>query len=208
MRTLVSIGGAVLLTVTALTTPASVIGTASGSCGAAEGQYGRNNLASDLFPGDPPATPAIHFEVNYAGVEAPTTIGVIVRRNDELEDQASVFTTTAMSPAGSYRGSLAGSFEPTGGPELNYGTYGSRLGNQRDHNRNQDGVAESRRAEIQNGARTSPYTGVAPGLYVFYVYTGEIKRVEKAVAETFPADQFVADEKSLLGRFECAVADE
>lgn len=128
------------------------------------------------------------------------TTGVIVRRNDEFEDQAGVFTTTAMSPTGSYRASIAGSFEPTGGPELNHGARGSRLGNARDYNRDQDGVSESRRAEQQNGARTSPYTGVVPGLYVLYIYTGEMR--------TLPDRRFVADERSFLGRFECAVADE
>jgi hypothetical protein len=200
MRRILSIAGAVLLAATASATPASAAGTAWGSCGPAEGEYGRNNLSSGLFPGDPPATPAIYFEVGYAGVEAPTTIGVIVRRNDELEDQAGVYTTTAMSASGAYQGSIIGSFEPSGGPELNAGSKGSRLGNEMDHSRNQDGVGESRRAEVQNGARTSPYTGVVPGLYVFYIYTGEMR--------TAPERRFVADERSFLGRFECAVADE
>jgi hypothetical protein len=200
MRKQMLIPGAVLLAVTSLVTPVRAAGTATGSCGPAEGQYGRSDLSSDLFSGSLPATPAIYFEVEYAGVEAPTTIGVIVRRNDELEDQAGVYTTTATSRSGSYRSSMAGSFEPTGGPELNAGAKGSRLGNQGDYNRNQDGVAESRRAEVQNGARTSPYTGVIPGRYVFYIYTGEMR--------TSLERRFIADEQSFLGRFECAVADE
>ena len=53
---------------------------------------------------------------------------------------------------------------------------------------------------MQNGARTSPYTGVVPGRYVVYVYTGEMR--------TSPGRRFIADEQSFLGRFECAVADE
>jgi hypothetical protein len=201
MRPSILFAGAVLLIVAALATPASAAGTASGSCGPAEGEYGRNNLSSKLFPGHLPATPAIYFQVDYTGVEAPTTVGVIVRRNDELEDQAGLFTTTATSPSGSYRSSIVGSFAPTGGPEINAGAKGSRLGNRSDWNRSQGGDdANDFRAERQNGERTSPYTGVVPGLYVFYVYTGE--------AGPPPAGRFVADERSFLGRFECAVADE
>ena len=201
MRASMFLAGAALLTIAASATPVSAAGTASGSCGSAEGEYGRNNLSSALFPGHAPATPALYFQVDYTGVEAPTTIGVIVRRNDELEDQAGVFTTTATSPSGSYRSSIVGSFAPTGGPELNAGTRGSRLGNRGDYNRSQGGDdANNFRAERQNGERTSPYTGVVPGLYVFYVYTGEIGPP--------PAGRFVADERSFLGRFECGVADE
>jgi len=200
MRASSLLAGALLMAM-ASTTPVSAAGIASGSCGPAEGEYGRNSLSSTLFPGHPPATPALYFRVEYTGVEAPTTIGVIVRRNDELEDQAGLFTTTATSASGSYRSSIVGSFAPTGGPEINAGARGSRLGNRSDWNRSQGGDdANNNRAERQTGERTSPYTGVVPGLYVFYVYTGEVGPP--------PAGRFVADEQSFLGRFECAVADE
>jgi hypothetical protein len=39
--------------------------------------------------------------------------------------------------------------------------------------------------------------GLAPGGYYFYAYTGELR-----------GGRFVADEKSLLGRFVCSVEDD
>src|SRR3954453_2846260 len=96
MRKLSSVVGAALLAVTALATPASAQSmSGGGSCGMSAGNYGITDVNSAAVNQSGHTVPALFYTVNYAGVPAPTTIGVIVRYNGELESQIAVASATA-----------------------------------------------------------------------------------------------------------------
>ncbi|HYU21027.1 MAG TPA: hypothetical protein VEQ11_20250 [Chloroflexota bacterium] len=217
MRKAFSIVGAALLAVSMFATPASAAGSASGSCGYSAGNYGENSLFPGPINPESGTVPAIFYQVNYSGVDAPTTLGVLIRYNGELESQVGLASATASNASGSLTGRFgaaslidperegAGSGSQRGGPTSNRvkawrgGTAGPG-GNQSAHSTG-NGAVSTRYNRVQAG--NSGYAGlggVTPGLYVFYVYTGE----ERDTAE---GRRFFADEKNFLGRFSCAVED-
>jgi len=101
MRKLSSIAGAALLAMTAFAAPASAQGaTAGGSCGQQAGDYGMTDVNSAQVNQAGHTVPALFYSVNYSGVPAPTTIGVIVRYNGELESQVQVASATAQNTSG------------------------------------------------------------------------------------------------------------
>src|SRR5215212_3313798 len=103
MRKLASIAGAALLAFTGLATPASAQSmSAGGSCGPSASDLGMSDVNSSQENGH--AVPALFYTVNYAGVPAPTTVGVIIRYNGELESQVTVGSTTAQNSGGSFDG--------------------------------------------------------------------------------------------------------
>src|SRR3954464_9844772 len=113
MRTLPSIAGAALLAVTALATPANAQGaTAGGACGRQAGDYGLTDVNSADVNQAGHTVPALFYQVNYSGVPAPTTIGVIVRYNGELESQVTVGSTTAQNSGGSFDGAIRANISP------------------------------------------------------------------------------------------------
>src|SRR5215212_8574638 len=105
MRKLASIAGAALLAMTALATPASAQSmSAGGSCGMSAGAYGLTDVNATSVNPAGHGVPALFYTVNYSGVPAPTTVGVIVRYNGELESQVTVGSTTAQNSGGSFDG--------------------------------------------------------------------------------------------------------
>src|SRR3954471_958138 len=114
MRKLASIAGAALLAMTALATPASAHSmSAGGSCGMSAGDYGLSDINSaKVNPAGGHGVPALFYTVNYANIPAPTTVGVIVRYNGELESQTAVAMVTAANAGGSFDGAIRANIDP------------------------------------------------------------------------------------------------
>src|SRR3954447_11652249 len=114
MRKLASIAGAALLAMTALATPASAQSmSAGGSCGMSAGDYGLTDINSNkVNPNGGHGVPALFYTVNYNGVPAPTTVGVIVRYNGELESQTTIGSVTAQNSGGSFDGAIRANISP------------------------------------------------------------------------------------------------
>jgi len=131
MRKLASIAGAALMALTGFACPAHAQApSAGGSCGASYGNYGLTDVNSSMIDKDGHIVPGLFFEVNYSGVPAPTTLGVIVRYNGELETQfLSNSLGTAASSSGTVRRVLftggqgiAPVTETPGGPAVDFST--------------------------------------------------------------------------------------
>jgi len=233
MRKLASIAGAALMAVTALATPASAQQmSAGGSCGSALGNYGLSDINSRMFGSDSHIVPGVFFEINYAGVPAPTTLGVIIRYNGELESQ---FLSTSLGAVESSGGTIRRSMvtggqgisittdgtintdpsfqgftgrDPTVQNHNNPGGSGFELGNNRARAGSKDGPLDH---SINGGAGNatggiSPSFGMLPGEYVFYVYTGSLGDVYNVKDGTVNRSAFIADEKGFLGWFSCGVS--
>ena len=114
MRKLSSIAGAALLAFTAFATPASAQSmSAGGSCGYSVGDYGFTDInSSKTMEAGESTVPALFYTVNYSGVPAPTTVGVIVRYNGELQSQIAVQAVTAENSGGSIDGALRANISP------------------------------------------------------------------------------------------------
>src|SRR3954470_21388921 len=101
MRKLSSLGLAAMFAVTTFATPASAQQMqASGSCGSSAGNYGITDVNSDMQSVDTETVNALYYAVNYSGVPAPTTVGVIIRQSGELESQVAVVSFTAQNSGG------------------------------------------------------------------------------------------------------------
>lgn len=211
MRKLASIAGAALLAMTALATPASAQGNmmAGGSCGTSVGAYGLTDVNSEAYGDSSHGVPALFYTVNYANVPAPTTVGVIVRYNGELESQTAVAMFTAQNAGGSFDGALRANISPDAqgfANSLNPGvvgrgdsSHGGTAGLNQSGNR------------ASSGARGGPgnsgtQAGLLPGEYVFYVYTGSTGDVWNVKDGTVARNAFIADEKGYLGKFSCGVS--
>jgi hypothetical protein len=231
MRKLPSIAFAAAFAAAAFATPASAqSGSASGSCGPGGGVYGYHDINSNMVNQSTDNVPAFFVEVNYSGVPAPTTIGVIVRRNDELEDQVLVYGPfTAQNSGGTLHlfaggGSGVSAIVEDGQPVGFRGPNGETEGftgstNPANHNNNagntfSPGANRAREGHI-DGPRdggiaptggTSPSSGVFPGDYVYYVYTGSVGDVYNVKDGTVARNAFIADEKGYLGKFSCGVS--
>jgi len=180
---------------------------ATGSCGGAAGAYGMTNVNSDMVNQFGETVPGLFYRVDYAGLPAPTTVGVIVRFNDELESQTAVQTFTAQGSSGMYEGAIRANISPEAQGFANSIDAGRRG--------RSDGPPSGGSAEHGN---RQPYTqakgglqgsgtqgGIAPGDYAFYVYTGEIRNMPETVKDGPAGPRFFADEKGFLGRFTCGV---
>ena len=194
MRKLASIAGAALLAMTAFATPASAQSmSAGGSCGYMAGGYGMTDVNSDWFGPDSHGVPALFYTVNYSGVPAPTTVGVIIRYNGELESQTAVVPFTAENSGGTFDGALRANISPE--------SQGFA---------NSNNLARSGRADGSgSGSRTQnsgTQAGLTPGEYVFYVYTGSRGDVYNVKDGTVARNAFIADEKGYLGMFSCGVS--
>jgi hypothetical protein len=194
MRKLSSLAGAALLAVTAFATPANAqAGMAGGSCGTSAGAYGLTDLNSTAYGSNSHGVPALFYTVNYSGVSAPTTIGVIVRYNGELESQTAVASFTASGAGGSFDGAIRANIDPSAQGFAN-------------------SINQARRGATDgsgSGARTQnsgTQAGITPGEYVFYVYTGSRGDVYNVKDGTVARNAFIADEKGYLGMFSCGVS--
>jgi hypothetical protein len=198
MRKLSSIAGAALLAMTAFATPApaSAAGMmAGGSCGYSAGDYGFTDVNSSKANTEGETVPALFYTVNYSGVPAPTTVGVIVRYNGELESQTAVQAVTAEHDGGSFDGALRSSIAPEAQGFAN-SINGARRGSA-------DGSGSGSRTQ---GSGTQG--GLTPGEYVFYVYTGSRGDVYNVKDGTVSRNAFIADEAGYLGMFSCGVSTE
>ena len=210
MRKLSSIAGAALLAMTALATPANAQApSAGGSCGQQAGDYGLTDVNSAKVNSAGHTVPALFYTVNYSGVPAPTTIGVIVRYNGELESQVQVASATAANTGGVLEGALRANISPDAQGFANSidagvrgrgdGTSGDRLTS--GHGNRITGA--SGRPGLQNSPTQG---GLLPGEYVFYIYTGSLDDVWNVKDGTVARNAFVADQRGFLGSFSCGVS--
>ena len=209
MRKLSSIAGAALLALTATVTPANAQGpSAGGSCGQQAGDYGMTDVNSAKVNSAGHTVPALFYSVNYAGVPAPTTIGVIVRYNGELESQIQVASATAQNSGGVLEGALRANISPEAqgfANSIDVGVRGRSDGGSDARAANASGNRSTtgQRAQQQNSPTQG---GLLPGEYVFYVYTGSIGDVVNVKDATVARNAFIADEKGFLGTFSCGVS--
>jgi len=222
MRRAFSMAGAAVLAVTTLVTPASAqTMRADGSCGMTADRFGLESLDAELNPHPQYNTvPNMFYEVTYQGVPAPTTVGVIIRYGGELEEQLGVSSFVADRSSGVFRTVLASSTDPSrsgGGTERT--SLSNRGGDTGGGGIRSNSYARSIKSSDQRaGASTSTSAGngqyigsaggLGPGLYTFYVYTGEIRNAPETVKDGPAGPRFFADEKGFLGMFECALEDD
>ena len=232
MRKLASIAGAAFLALTAVVTPANAQAmSASGSCSPGGNAWGYTDINSSMVNKSGHNVVWMAYRVDYSGVPAPTTIGVIVRRNGELEDQVGTQAAVASASGGTFYGTLvangtgATTIRENGVPVGFEGTNPDTEGfNTRDplpsNTANPDnGYLDQGASRARPGRRDgpkaggvgptggqSPSSGVFPGEYVFYVYTGSIGDVWNVKDGTVARNAFIADEKGFLGWFSCGVS--
>jgi hypothetical protein len=211
MRKLASIAGAALLAMTALATPASAQGNmaAGGSCGTSAGAYGMSDLNSTAYGSGSHGVPALFYTVNYANVPAPTTLGVIIRYNGELESQTAVATFTAQNAGGSFDGAIRANIDPANQGFANSidNSFRGRSDNGSVTFSGNESGNKAYAGYLRGGTGNSgTQAGLTPGEYVFYVYTGSIGDVYNVKDGTVSRNAFVADEKGFLGWFSCGVS--
>jgi hypothetical protein len=207
MRKLSSIVGAALLAVTALATPANAQAmTGGGSCGMAAGDYGLTDVNSAKVNNAGHTVPALFYTVNYSGVPAPTTVGVIVRYNGELESQVAVAAVTANGAGGSFDGALRANISPDAQGFANSidNSFRGRSDNGPVTFSGNESGNKNYAGYLRGGTGNSgTQGGLLPGEYVFYIYTGSIGDVYNVKDGTVARNAFIADEKGFLGWFSC-----
>ncbi len=207
MRKLSSIAGAAMLAMTAFATPAHAQAMAGGSCGQQSGDYGMTDVNSAKVNQAGHTVPALFYQVNYSGVPAPTTIGVIVRYNGELESQVQVASATAANAGGVLEGALRANISPDAqgfANSINPGVLGRNDGTGAgSQNSSGNRSTTGQRATAQNSPTQG---GLLPGEYVFYIYTGSLDDVWNVKDGTVARNAFVADQKGYLGSFSCGVS--
>src|SRR5207249_6211942 len=70
------------------------------------------DVNSAMENSDTQSVPALFYAVNYSGVPAPTTVGVIIRYNGELESQQAVAAFTAPNAGGTFEGAIRANISP------------------------------------------------------------------------------------------------
>ena len=197
MRKLSSLAFAALLGATAFATPASAQQMqASGSCGSSAGSYGITDVNSDMQSTDTETVNALYYNVNYSGVPAPTTVGVIIRYNGELETQQAVAAFTAENSGGNFEGAIRANISPDAQGFANSIDAGRRG--------RSDGPADGGRSSAK--ANSGTQGGLTPGEYVFYIYTGSRGDIYNVKDGTVARNAFIADEKGYLGTFSCGIS--
>ena len=101
---------------------------AGGSCGNEAGSYGLTDASQAKQNNAGATVPALFYQVSYAGVPAPTTVGVIIRYNGDLEGQVAVATFTAQNSGGTFDGVIRAQLEETG---MGYGLEVELIGRAR-----------------------------------------------------------------------------
>jgi len=212
MRKLASIAGAAFLALTALATPASAQGamSAGGSCGMSAGEYGLTDINShSVNPNGGHGVPALFYTVNYANVPAPTTVGVIVRYNGELESQTTVGSVTAANAGGSFDGAIRANISPESQGFANSidNSFRGRSDNGSVTFSGNESGNKAYAGYLRGGTGNSgTQAGLVPGEYVFYIYTGSVGDVYNVKDGTVARNAFIADEKGFLGWFSCGVS--
>jgi hypothetical protein len=210
MRKLSSIVGAALLAVTALATPANAQAmSGGGSCGMSAGDYGLTDVNSADVNHSGHTTPALFYTVNYSGVPAPTTVGVIIRYNGELESQVAVAAVTASGSGGSFDGALRANISPDAQGFANSidNSFRGRSDNGPVSFKGNESGNLAYAGYLRGGTgQSGTQGGLLPGEYVFYIYTGSIGDVYNVKDGTVARNAFMADEKGFLGWFSCGVS--
>ena len=183
---------------------------ASGSCGMSAGAYGMSDVNSSQVNDSGETVPALFYRVDYSNLPAPTTVGVIVRYNGELESQIAVQPFTAQSSGGAQEGAIRANISPDAQGFANSIDAGRRG--------RSDGPPSGGNAEHGNPSAirvakgglqgSGTQGGLLPGEYVFYVYTGEIRDRPETVKDGPAGPRFFADPKGFLGQFSCGVSTE
>src|SRR5689334_14309650 len=174
MRKLSSLAFAALFAASAFATPANAqTPMAGGSCGSSAGNYGLTDVNSSMQSKDTQTVNALYYSVNYSGVPAPTTVGVIIRQNGELESQTAVASFTAQNAGGTFEGALRANISPdaqgfnnssdknTGNP----GGGGFSPGANRARQGSKDGPTDG--GVHGTGGASATQATIAPGEYVF-----------------------------------------
>jgi len=211
MRKLASIAGAALLAFTGLATPVSAQSMmAGGSCGSSAGNYGMSDVNSDQFGAASHGVPALFYTVNYSGVPAPTTLGVIVRYNGEVESQITVTPPiTAQNAGGTFDGALRANISPESQGFANSidNSFRGRSDNGSVTFSGNESGNKAYAGYLRGGTGNSgTQAGLTPGEYVFYVYTGSVGDIYNTKEGTVARNAFIADEKGFLGWFSCGVS--
>ena len=205
MRNALSLVGAVLLVAATLATPApvsaqaSTYGSLSGSCGATAGVYGDTNITNEEANNAGSTVPALFYQINYSGVVPGSTLGILVRFNDELESQVGQVAFTPTGASGTFAGRFGASIDPANqGGGLNSPKGGGAGG----RNHGAGALSYGRQNGSQVGAWMRTSSGVQggaallPGDYHFYVYGGSIQ-------DRGDGPMFVANESQFVGKFSC-----
>ena len=203
MRRALSIVGAALLATAGLAGPAeaSHYGTLNGSCGPQAGMYGDNNVTNEEANNAGSTVPALFYQINFQNVPAPTTLGVLIRYNDELESQVGMASFAIPGPSGTFVSRFGASIDPaTQGGGSNFPKGGGAGG--RNHGAG-DLTGGSPRggalgARMQHSSGVQGGAALLPGDYHFYVYAGEMR-------DTPEGRRFVANETQFIGKFSCGV---
>lgn len=207
MRRLLAVVGSMSLAAVVTTIPVFAEGSAGGSCGQSADSFGLTDINSSKVNDAGDTVPALFYQVNYSGVPAPTTIGVIVRYNGELESQTTVGAVTAENSGGTFNGVIRANISPEAqgfANSIDAGVRGRADTGSRSMKGNESGNKANR---LRGGTgNSSTQGGLTPGDYVFYVYTGERRDVVNVKDGTVALNAFVADEKSFLGTFSCGVS--
>ncbi len=190
---------------------------AGGSCGPAVGMYGEDNVAASDFPGGGTRVPALFYQINYSGLPAPTTVGILRYVQGDLGATPAVSTFVPQTANGSFEGALRANISPEaqGG-----GNTSSRSGGSSNRNKQyrfgKGGLSNTPSNSYNHSARRmapaqSGYQGggaIPATEYVFYIYTGEIRDMPETVKDGPAGPRFFADPKGFLGEFSCAVVED
>lgn len=211
MRKLLSIASLVVLATTSLATPASAQQmSAGGSCGMSAGDYGLSDINShEVNPAGGHGVPALFYTVNYSGVPAPTTVGVIVRYDGDLNNQTTIGAVTAQNSGGSFDGAIRANISPDAQGFANSidADFRGRSDNGPVSMKGKSADATAGVTVLRGDLQNSPTQGgLVPGNYVFYIYTGSIGDVYNTKDGTVARNAFIADEKGYLGKFSCGVS--
>ena len=197
MRKALSIVGAALLAATSLPAPASAqsFGSMAGSCGAQAGMYGDTNVTNEEANNAGSTVPALFYQINYSGLPGPSTLGILIRYNDELESQVGMTSFVTPGASGTFAGRFGASIDPaTQGGGTNFAKGGGAGG--RNHGAGQLTGTRAYAGRMQHASGVQGGAALLPGEYVFYVYGGEMR-------DTPAGRMFVANESQLVGRFSC-----
>src|SRR4051794_8572450 len=220
MRKLSSLAAVAVFVMAAFATPASAQQMAAGGLGGEQARgYGLDDVKSGRVNQSGETVPALFYQVNYAGVPAPTTLGVIIRYNGELESQTAIASFTAQNAGGTFDGVIRANIDPSaqgfnnsvskntgnpGGSNNSPGTDSTRHGSK-------DGPLDHTTSggnQNPGGNGSATQGGLLPGEYVFYVYTGSTGDVYNVKEGTVARNAFIADERGYLGTFSCGVSTE
>src|SRR5215216_7972188 len=82
------------------------------SCGSEAGRYGLTNVDESMSPGGGETVPVFYYQLTYAGVPAPTTVGILRYADPGRGDAPGVTTFVAQGSGGSFEGAVRANISP------------------------------------------------------------------------------------------------